>query len=149
MRGQFINGTIHQVANFCVSPAFRHHLYTIRGRRSHFRYLFHIFHLKLFEKIHFEKVGGLMNCPICKGLMNCPLMNCPPAKPTGVHYLNWTRVHFRDNVFGWEEKEGRCWPLWASSSSLPTSQPISVGHLDATRIRRLDAAGKGGKEVAA
>src|SRR4051812_1218527 len=32
--GHFINGTFHQVANFCVFPAFRHHLYTIRGRRS-------------------------------------------------------------------------------------------------------------------
>jgi hypothetical protein len=79
--GHFINGTFHQVVNFCVSPAFRHHLYIIQGPRSHFPYLFYIFNFKIPEKIHFEKVGNLMKCPICKGLMKCPLDEMSPHRP--------------------------------------------------------------------
>jgi hypothetical protein len=50
-------------------PTFRHHLYTIRGRRSHFRYLILFYNLKNFEKINFEKLGGLIQCPILGDLI--------------------------------------------------------------------------------
>jgi hypothetical protein len=82
-------GTVHQLF-FCESVHNFNviYLYAILGRRSHFRYSFPIFNFKIFEKIHFEKVRELMNCPTLAGLMNCPVdelsaVPAPRQKRTG------------------------------------------------------------------